>query len=119
MKNKNRGFTLAELLIVVAIVGVLLAISIPIFNKNLESSRESVDLSNVRSAYSEVMAAVVSEDDEHAVKVVPLKQKIEKWSALVKSCREGSCGALYAIQKLEMYQTILNALLQQKECASS
>ena len=44
------------------------------------------------------------------------KQKIEKWSALVKSCREGSCGA---IQKLEMYQTILNALLQQKECASS
>lgn len=47
MKNKNRGFTLAELMIVVAIVGVLLAISIPIFNKNLESSRESVDLSNV------------------------------------------------------------------------
>ena len=47
------------------------------------------------------------------------KQKIEKWFALVKSCREGSCGALYAIQKLEMYQTILNALLQQKECASS
>ena len=44
------------------------------------------------------------------------KQKIEKWSALVKSCREGSCGALYAIQKLEMYQTILNALLQQKKC---
>lgn len=81
MKNKNRGFTLAELLIVVAIVGVLLAISIPIFNKNLESSRESVDLSNVRSAYSEVMAAVVSEDDEHAVKVVPLKQKIEKWQS--------------------------------------
>ena len=81
MKNKNRGFTLAELLIVVAIVGVLLAISIPIFNKNLESSRESVDLSNVRSAYSEVMAAVISEDDEHAVKVVPLKQKIEKWQS--------------------------------------
>ena len=27
------------------------------------------------------MAAVVSEDDEHAVKVVPLKQKIEKWQS--------------------------------------
>lgn len=46
------------------------------------------------------------------------EQKIEKWSALVKSCRDGSCGALYAIHKLEMYQTILNALLQQKERAS-
>ena len=81
MKNRNRGFTLAELLIVVAIVGVLVAISVPIFNRHLESSREAVDLSNVRSAYSEVMAAVVSEDDEHAVKVVPLKQKIEKWQS--------------------------------------
>ena len=78
MKNRNRGFTLAELLIVVAIVGVLVAISVPIFNRHLESSREAVDLSNVRSAYSEVMAAVVSEDDEHAVKVVPL---IEKWQS--------------------------------------
>ena len=78
MKNRNRGFTLAELLIVVAIVGVLVAISVPIFNRHLESSREAVDLSNVRSAYSEVMAAVISEDDEHAVKVVTLKQKIEK-----------------------------------------
>lgn len=81
MKNRNRGFTLAELLIVVAIVGVLVAISVPIFNRHLESSREAVDLSNVRSAYSEVMAAVISEDDEHAVKVVPLKQKIEKWQS--------------------------------------
>ncbi len=81
MKNRNRGFTLAELLIVVAIVGVLVAISVPIFNRHLESSREVVDLSNVRSAYSEVMAAVISEDDEHAVKVVTLKQKIEKWQS--------------------------------------
>ncbi len=81
MKNRNRGFTLAELLIVVAIVGVLVAISVPIFNRHLESSREAVDLSNVRSAYSEVMAAVISEDDEHAVKVVSLKQKIEKWQS--------------------------------------
>ena len=35
-KNKNKGFTLAELLIVVAIIGVLVAISIPIFSKQLE-----------------------------------------------------------------------------------
>lgn len=31
MKRKNQGFTLAELLIVVAIIAVLVAISIPIF----------------------------------------------------------------------------------------
>ena len=60
-KNK-KGFTLAELLIVVAIIGVLVAISIPIFSSQLEKSREATDLANVRSAYAQVMAAAQTED---------------------------------------------------------
>ena len=48
----RRGFTLAELLVVVAIVGILVSISIPVFNKQLEKSREAVDIANLRSAYS-------------------------------------------------------------------
>jgi prepilin-type N-terminal cleavage/methylation domain-containing protein len=39
MKKNNKGFTLAELLIVVAIIGVLVAISIPIFNNQLRKAR--------------------------------------------------------------------------------
>lgn len=51
MKRKqNNGFTLAELLIVVAIIAILVAISIPIFSSQLEKSRKAVDLANVRSA---------------------------------------------------------------------
>ncbi len=55
-KNNNKGFTLAELLIVVAIIAVLVAIAIPIFNSQLEKSRDSVTVSNVRAAYAEAAA---------------------------------------------------------------
>ncbi len=37
--NNKKGFTLAELLIVVAIIAVLVAISIPIFSSQLRKSR--------------------------------------------------------------------------------
>jgi prepilin-type N-terminal cleavage/methylation domain-containing protein len=51
MKRKqNKGFTLAELLIVVAIIAVLVAISIPIFSKQLEKSRDAVTIANIRKA---------------------------------------------------------------------
>ena len=55
MKKNNKGFTLAELLIVVAIIAVLVAIAIPVFTTQLEKSREAVDMSNVRAAYAEVV----------------------------------------------------------------
>lgn len=50
--KKQHGFTLAELLIVVAIIAVLIAISIPIFSEQLERSRDAASVANIRSAYS-------------------------------------------------------------------
>lgn len=55
-KLNKKGFTLAELLVVVAIIGVLVAISIPIFTSQLEKSREAVDEANIRSAYAVITA---------------------------------------------------------------
>ena len=48
----KKGFTLAELLVVVAIIGILVSVSIPIFTAQLEKSREATDLANLRSAYA-------------------------------------------------------------------
>ena len=62
-KINKKGFTLAELLIVVAIIGVLVAISIPIFTSQLEKSREATDLANIRSAYAECSAALLTGDN--------------------------------------------------------
>ncbi len=57
MKKMNKkGFTLAELLIVVAIIAVLVAIAIPVFTAQLEKSKEATDIANVRSAYATVIA---------------------------------------------------------------
>ena len=53
MKKNNKGFTLAELLIIVAILGILVAIAIPTFGSQLERSREGVDLSALRNGYAE------------------------------------------------------------------
>lgn len=82
MKNKRNGFTLTELLIVVAIIGVLVAVSIPVFSNQLEKSREATDLANVRSAYAELMADVM-DDPAVAVqnRIVLLKQKQNDWQA--------------------------------------
>lgn len=55
-KNNKKGFTLAELLIVVAIIAVLTAIAIPVFTGQLNKSKYAVDESNARSIYAEMAA---------------------------------------------------------------
>lgn len=51
-RSSETGFTMAELLVVVAIIAVLVAIAIPVFTTQLEKSREATDLANTRSAYA-------------------------------------------------------------------
>ena len=78
MKKNNKGFTLAELLIVVAIIAVLTAIAIPVFTNQLEKSREATDMANVRSAYAEVMTTYL-EKGEGATMTVTAQQKVSGW----------------------------------------
>ena len=80
MKKLNKkGFTLAELLIVVAIIAVLVAISIPIFSSQLEKSREAVDAANIRAEYAEMMSDVLTGTTTGTTYEVDLKQETADW----------------------------------------
>ena len=61
--GKKKGFTLAELLIVVAIIAVLVAIAIPVFTTQLEKSKEAADLANIRAAYAEASVNALDADN--------------------------------------------------------
>ena len=77
-KNNKKGFTLAELLIVVAIIAVLVAIAIPVFTSQLEKSREATDMANVRSAYAEVVTHYLSDASIISI-TVDAKQQLSGW----------------------------------------
>ena len=58
MKRKqNKGFTLAELLIVVAVIAVLVAISIPIFSNQIKKARLATNQANARAAAAKARRA--------------------------------------------------------------
>ena len=62
-RNNTNGFTLAELLIVVAIIAVLAVIAIPVFGSRLENAREETDIANMRSAKAAAVAQYLANED--------------------------------------------------------
>lgn len=99
MKKNKKGFTLAEFLIVVAIIAVLVAISIPIFTSQLEKTREATDAANIRSQYAQVMTDAISEagdiDGKTAYGAIDLKQKTADWQdTSLKGKLEGVFGGV-------------------------
>ena len=72
MKQNKNGFTLMEMLIVIAIIAVLIAVAIPVFASQLEKAREATDLANVRSAYAQVSTEALLRQTE------PVSYRIRK-----------------------------------------
>lgn len=74
----RKGFTLLELLIVVAIIGILVGIAVPAVSTAMEKSRETADLANIRSKYAEFAMTVMTEGTASDV-TVELQQTKAGW----------------------------------------
>lgn len=63
MKKRKSGFTLAELLIVIAIIAILVAISIPVFTAQKRKAIIATNKANIRAAKAAVAAKLYESAD--------------------------------------------------------
>ncbi len=76
-RNNKKGFTLAELLIVVAIIAVLVAIAIPVFTTQLDKSKLATATANARGVYAEYVANCLSDPEPKTASIAELLDSVK------------------------------------------
>lgn len=69
VRGDKKGFTLAELLVVVAIIGILVAISVPLFTAQLGKARKATNEANLRAAKVAAVADYMTNDKGAKVEI--------------------------------------------------
>ena len=81
MEQNNAGFTLVNMLIVIAVIAILSVGAYPVFSTLIEKSWEAADISGVRSAFDHVSAEALM-GNKTATVTVDLKQKQADWQSM-------------------------------------
>ena len=112
MKKLNKkGFTLAELLIVIAIIAILIAIAIPAFGSALDNARLQTDHANMRSAYAIAQVANL----QGFIEVDGTETKIADFTGPAYFGADGSVTAT----KTDAYVTSVTPKSDGSQCTSS
>lgn len=109
LKQVKHGFTLVELMVVMAIIALLLALAMPRYFNHLERSRETIlkqDLAVMRDAidkyhgdrgrYPDSLEELVSARYLRMLPVDPITERPDTWQAVAPS--GGEAGAVYDIK---------------------
>ena len=72
-KMNNKGFSLVELIIVIAIMAILVGVLAPQFIKYVEKSRQSTDMQNIQQYKTAIEAYVADSASPSAVKITVSK----------------------------------------------
>lgn len=90
-KNDNKGFSLVELIIVVAIMAILVGLLAPQYIKYVEKSRKSADASNLSEMVNAVQ--VYAADEEQNLAAGTYTIKIDKDGTTVSAAIEKAISA--------------------------
>ena len=96
LKNSRRGFTLIELMIVMAIIAVLMSVALPIYNRSIIRAKESVLKNNLFTLHTVVdeytydkqrapqtLNDLVSEGYLRQVPIDPITNTADSWKVIM------------------------------------
>lgn len=97
-QRKKRGFTLAELLIVVAIIAVLVAIAVPLFVGALDDAEKRVGEANCRAVRAEAVKEILLDpDNQYKTEVNGKMELVGPWVAKGNVDANGTVYSLFIL----------------------
>ena len=82
-KINKKGFTIVELVIVIAVIAILAAVLIPTFSNVVSDAKDKAALTNAQKAYKEYLAAKGKDIDDAGTDFIYEDKDNGRWVAIV------------------------------------